>query len=123
MLSNYHVALALALALAMIIAIVFTAPTMAAGLDRLKLVMNTAGLFIVVARASGGAVMLAWGLWAGEKELVYLSFLPLVGSSLFYGLLTRRHQTWYGALGFDDSSARWKSFWNETTDLWQLHRG
>jgi hypothetical protein len=66
--------------------------------------------------------MLIWGFWAGEKELVYLSLFPLVGAVLFYGLLTRRHQTWYGILGFDDSSARWNSFWNETVSLWRPNR-
>jgi hypothetical protein len=120
--SNYHFLIAGAFAFATVITIVLTAPSFTVGINRLKLVMNTGGLFVVVAALSGGALMLIWGLWAGEKELVYLSLFPLVGAVLFYGLLTRRHQTWYGVLGFDDSSARWNSFWNETVSLWRPNR-
>jgi hypothetical protein len=121
-LSNHHFLIAGVFALLIVSTILFSAPSLTAGVNRLKLVMNTVGLFIVVVGLSSGALMLIWGFWAGDKELVYISLFPLVGAVLFYGLLTRRHQTWYGILGFDDSSARWNSFWNETVSLWRPNR-
>jgi hypothetical protein len=101
-------------------ALVATAPSLRAGVDRLRLVFNTLGLFVVVAGVTMGVGMIGWGLLAGDKEPLYLSLFPLVGAGFVYRLITRRHQTWYGALGFNDSSARWSSFRDETKRLWGL---
>jgi hypothetical protein len=111
--------LAGALAIVTVAAVVLTAPSLNAGIDRLKLISNSLGLFVVVALALGGTIMLAWGLVAGSKELIYLSFMPLVGAFLFYELITRPYRTWYGLLGFNDKKERWKSFWSETVRLWR----
>jgi hypothetical protein len=117
-LSETDVAIAAVLAFATVVGIVVTAPSLSAGVDRLKLICNTVGLVIVVAGFVAGAAMLAWGLIGHSKELIYLSLIPFVAAGLTYGAITRRHATWYGLLGFNDSSERWRSFWNETRRLW-----
>jgi hypothetical protein len=98
---------------------VLTAPSLSAGLRRLRLISNSLGLCLVVATALSGIIMLVWGLVAGSKELIYLSLMPLVGAFLFYEMITRQYRTWYGLLGFNDKKERWKSFWSETVGLWR----
>jgi hypothetical protein len=115
--------LVLGLALATVAAIVFTAPSFSAGIDRLKLIHNLLGIVIVGGAALIGTILLVWGLAAGRKDLIYISFMPLAGAGLAYGAFTRRHQTWYGALGFKDGTERWRSFWAETASLWRSARG
>jgi hypothetical protein len=112
------VAIAVALALAMVVGIVVTAPSLNVGVDRLKLILNSLGLAIVVAGAITFMMMLVWGLLAGSQELIYLSFVPFAAACLTYGFITRRHATWYGLLGFRDGRERWRSFWDETRQLW-----
>lgn len=116
--SYTSVLIAVALALATVIGIVVTAPGWDAGIERLKLIFNTLGLAIVVAGAVTGTVMLVWGVLAGNQELGYLSLMPFAAAGLTYGFITRRHMTWYGLLGFDDRGERWRSFWDETRQLW-----
>lgn len=116
--SHTPILIVAALALLTVIAIVATAPSLSAGIDRLKLVFNTLGLAIVAAGAVAGTVLLIWGLLANSKDLIYISFIPFVAAGLTYGFITRRHRTWYGLLGFNDSRERWRSFWDETRRLW-----
>jgi hypothetical protein len=117
--SDQYFLLAVALSVVTVAGVVLTAPSWSAGLRRLKLISNSLGLFLVVATALSGTIMLVWGLVAGSKELIYLSFMPLVGAFLFYKVVTRPYRTWYGLLGFNDNKERWKSFWSETVGLWR----
>jgi hypothetical protein len=110
--------IAVILALATVIGIAVTAPSLAALTYRLKLIANTLGLAIVVAGIVAAAVMLAWGLLARNLELIYLSLIPFAAAGLTYGSITRRHQTWWGLFGFKDGRERWRSFWDETRQLW-----
>lgn len=107
------------LALATILAILATAPSLAAGVDRLKLVLNTLGLVIIAIALPLGVGMFVWGFAVHDKALIYFSFIPLVASVATYRAITRRHRTWYGILlGVDDSRETWSSFWNETLRVW-----
>jgi hypothetical protein len=117
--SDHYLLLAVALSVVIVAGVVLTAPSLSEGLRRLKLISNSLGLFLVVATALSGTIMLVWGLVAGSKELIYLSLIPLVGAFLFYEMITRQYRTWYGLLGFNDKKERWESFWSETVGLWR----
>ncbi|HUF45734.1 MAG TPA: hypothetical protein VMN43_10350 [Aestuariivirgaceae bacterium] len=121
-LSGEHFFLAIVAAAVIVAAILWMAPSWQAGRDRLNLIVNTLGIVIVFAGWSVGIAMLVWGIAAGNKGLIYFSFMPMVLGGLTYNFITRRHRTWYGIFGFDDSRERWKSFWDETRNLWGLPR-
>jgi hypothetical protein len=119
-LSGEHIFLAVAAAAATVILIAWTAPSFQAGMHRLNLVLNTLGIAIVFAGWAVGIALFVWGAATGSKELIYISFLPMVLGGAMYNLITRRHRTWWGIFGFDDSRERWRSFWDETRNLWGL---
>lgn len=117
--STLQLLVAFALPLATVIAIVASAPSLKAGIDRLKLVSNLLGLFLLVVLAGSAAVLFVWGIVAGDKGLVYFALLPMIGAFLLADFITRRHATWWSLFGFNDRSERWQAFWNETISLWR----
>lgn len=119
-LSSEHIYIAMAGAIATVALIVWRAPSLQAGYHRLNLLLNTLGIAIVFAAWAVGIALFVWGVVAGSKELIYISFLPMVLGGGMYSLITRRHRTWWGLLGFKDGSERWRSFWDETRNLWGL---
>lgn len=106
------------LAFAMIVGIVVTAPSTQAGLDRLKLLLNTAGLVIVGVGTIAGVVLLAWGLVGRRADLIFASLGPFVAAGFAYSFITRRYATWYGVLGFNDNRERRRAFWSDTRRVW-----
>jgi hypothetical protein len=75
--SYIHVAGGLVLAIAIIMAILFTAPTLSAGTQRLRL-----GVKVLCRTIVGGgfilcAVMLVWGVTTRSETLMYTSMIPL----------------------------------------------
>jgi hypothetical protein len=119
-LSGEHLFIAIAAAAATVALIVWRAPSLQAGMYRLNLVFNTLGIAIVFAGWALGIALFVWGVAAGRKDLIYISFMPMVLGGLTYNFITRRHRTWYGIFGFNDSRERWRSFWDETLNLWGL---
>ena len=119
-LTGAHVFMAMAAAAAIVAAILWQAPNLQVGTNRLKLIHNSLGLAAVFAGWAIGIAIFVWGVATVRKDLIYFSFLPMVFAGLTYNFITRRHTTWYGIFGFDDSSERWRSFWNETRSLWGL---
>jgi hypothetical protein len=119
-LTGAHVFMAMAAAAAFVGVILWRAPSLQAGVNRLKLIHNSLGIAAVFAGWSIGIAMFAWGVAKARKDLIYFSFLPMLFAGMTYNFITRRHATWYGLLGFDDSGKRWRSFWNETRSLWGL---
>jgi hypothetical protein len=119
-LSSEHVYIAIAAAIATVVLIVWRAPSLQAGYYRLNLLLNTLGITIVFAAWAVGIALFIWGVVAGSKELIYISFLPMVLGGAMYNLVTRRHRTWWGIFGFRDGRERWRSFWEETRKLWGL---
>lgn len=119
-LTGEHLFIAMAAAAAIVAVILWRAPNLQAGVNRLTLIHNTLGIAVVFAGWAIGIVMFVWGVAAVRKDLIYFSFMPMVLAGLLYGFITRRHKTWYGVFGFDDSSERWRSFWAETRKLWGL---
>ncbi|WP_119304824.1 hypothetical protein [Dongia deserti] len=117
--TEIHVLLIAGLAFLSIAALLVTAPTLEAGINRLKLVMNTVGIIIVVACSVGGIALFVWGFHTGEKGYIYFSFLPLAAAVGTWNAITRRHRTWWGILGANDSSERSRAFWKETFNLWR----
>jgi len=114
-----HVYVVAGLAFVTVGALLLTAPTLQAGANRLKLLMNTLGVAVVVICGIGGVVLLGWGFAAKDKELIYISFIPLVAAGATWNFITRRHRTWWGLLGANDSRERSQSFWRETSSLWR----
>ena len=119
-LSSEHIYIAMAAAIATAALIVWRAPTLQAAYHRLNLVLNTLGIATVFAAWAVGIGLFVWGVAAGSKELIYISFMPMVLGAGMYSLITQRHRTWWGLLGFKDGSERWRSFWDETRNLWGL---
>jgi hypothetical protein len=119
-LSVEHMYLAMAAAIVTVALIVWRAPSLQAGYYRLNLLLNTLGIAIVFAAWAAGLALFVWGVVAGSKELIYISFLPMVLGGGMYNLITRRHRTWWGVFGFSDGRERWRSFWDETRNLWGL---
>lgn len=117
--TEIHIVLIAGLAFLAVAALVLTAPTVRAGTNRLKLVMNTLGVLVSVTMGIVGVGLLVWGFYTEEKGLIYFSFLPLVFAVWAWDSVTRRHRTWWGILGGNDSRERSESFWRETTALWR----
>lgn len=76
--SYVHLAGSLALATAIIISVLFTAPNMTAGLQRLRLGVNVLCRTIVGGGFILCAVMLVWGVTVRSETLMYTSMIPLV---------------------------------------------
>lgn len=117
--TEIHVLLVAGLAFLSIALVLVSAPTVQAGINRLKFVMNTLGIIIVVVCSVGGIALFVWGFHTEEKGYIYFSFLPLAAAVGTWNAITRRHRTWWGILGANDSSERSRSFWNETFNLWR----
>lgn len=115
-----YIYIAMAAAIGTVALILWRAPSLQAGYYRLNLLLNTLGIAIVFAAWAVGIGLFVWGVVAGSKELIYVSFLPMVLGGGIYNLITRRHRTWWEIFGFRDGRGRWRSFWDETRNLWGL---
>jgi hypothetical protein len=107
------VLLLLAMVVAVLAGILATAPSLSAGLDRLKLLNNLLGLAVVFAVAAIGLALLVWGLISGRGDLVQLAVVPLLVAGVGYQALTR------GRRRDPVSGDNRAPFWQETRDLWQ----